>query len=107
MTTLACFGDSLIYGFPFSPEYSWTAVLEKRLGVRVINEGACGATTDDILDNLRYTPLPQEVRHVLFFGGANDVMQRCPKDATLETLRRVKKLAAVCCAAFAERRSGG
>jgi len=93
MTTLACFGDSLVYGFPFSQDYSWTAVLEEQ-GIKIINEGACGATTDDILDNMRYTPLPAGVKQVLFFGGANDVIQRCPKDATLETIRRVKKLAA-------------
>lgn len=93
MKTLACFGDSLIYGFPFSPEYSWTAVLEKKHGVMVINEGVCGATTDDILDNMRYTLLPEAVKHVLFFGGANDVIQCCPGKATLEIIERVKGLA--------------
>lgn len=93
MKMLACFGDSLVYGFPFSPDYSWTAVPEKKYGLRIINEGVCGAVTDEILDNMRYTPLPEAVRHVLFFGGANDVIQGCPTKAILETVERVKKLA--------------
>ncbi|MDO4204186.1 MAG: GDSL-type esterase/lipase family protein [Selenomonadaceae bacterium] len=94
MTALACFGDSLVYGFPFSSDYSWTAVLEKKYGIKIINEGVCGATTDDILDNMRYTPLPEGVKNVLFFGGANDVIQGCPVKATLDTIERVKRLAA-------------
>lgn len=91
--TLACFGDSLVYGFPFSPDYSWTAVLEK-YGVSIINKGVCGATTGEILDNMRYAALPQGVDRVLFFGGANDIIQGVPKRVILDTVGKVKTLAA-------------
>lgn len=91
--TLACFGDSLVYGFPFSPDYSWTAVLEK-YGVSIINNGVCGATTGEILDNMRYAALPQGVDRVLFFGGANDIIQGVPKRVILDTVGKVKALAA-------------
>lgn len=91
--TLACFGDSLVYGFPFSPDYSWTAVLEK-YGVSIINKGVCGATTGEILDNMRCAVLPQGVDRVLFFGGANDIIQGVPKRVILDTVGKVKALAA-------------
>lgn len=91
--TLACFGDSLVYGFPFSPDYSWTAVLEK-YGVSIINKGVCGATTGEILDNMRYAALPKGVNRVLFFGGANDIIQGVPKKVVLDTIEKVKTLAA-------------
>ena len=32
MQTVACFGDSLIYGFPFGPRISWLAEAEKLTG---------------------------------------------------------------------------
>lgn len=92
--TLACFGDSLVYGFPFSPDFSWTAALEEKYGIKIINEGICGAITGEILDNMRYVPLPEGVKQVLFFGGANDIIQGVPKKFILETIEKVKKLAA-------------
>lgn len=91
--TLACFGDSLVYGFPFSPDYSWTAVLEK-YGVSIINKGVCGATTGEIFDNMRYAALPPGVDRALFFGGANDIIQGVPKRVILDTVGKVKTLAA-------------
>lgn len=91
--TLACFGDSLVYGFPFSPDYSWTAVLEK-YGVSIINKGVCGATTGEILDNMRCAVLPESVNRVLFFGGANDIIQGVPKRVILDTVEKAKTLAA-------------
>ena len=32
MQTVACFGDSLIYGFPFGSRISWLAEAEKLTG---------------------------------------------------------------------------
>ena len=37
MQTVACFGDSLIYGFPFDPRISWLAVAEKLTGDKLFN----------------------------------------------------------------------
>lgn len=91
--TLACFGDSLVYGFPFSPDCSWTAVLEK-YGVSIINKGVCGATTAEILDDMRCAVLTKGVNRVLFFGSANDIIQGVPKRVILDTIEKVKTLAA-------------
>lgn len=29
MQYIACYGDSLVQGFPFGPRYSWTAEVER------------------------------------------------------------------------------
>ncbi len=88
MRYLACFGDSLVYGFPFGPEYSWLAHAQAICGIKMLNYGVCGDCCDDILERLRSGTLPEYVRHVLFLGGANDILQRRPHKVILGDLLR-------------------
>ena len=78
MQTVACFGDSLIYGFPFGPRVSWIAEAEKLTGHKFLNYGVCGDCTDDILTRLQTAFLPEQTTHILFWGGANDIIQMRP-----------------------------
>ena len=39
MRTVACFGDSLIFGFPYGPKESWIAEVEAETGVTMLNYG--------------------------------------------------------------------
>ena len=87
--TVACFGDSLIYGFPYGEMYSWVYVVEKTTGIRMINYGICGETCVEIGQRLRFGKLPAGVSHLLFFGGANDVLQMTPAEVSLGEVRRV------------------
>ena len=75
MQIVACFGDSLIYGFPFGPRISWLAEAEKLTGDKFLNYGVCGDCTDDILSRLKTMPLP-----------ANDIIQMRPQKFILEDL---------------------
>ncbi len=77
MEYIACYGDSLVQGFPFGTRYSWTAAVEKAAGnsIKMLNYGLCGDCCDDILYRMRQYALPQYVHHVLFLGGANDILQ--------------------------------
>lgn len=86
MQTVACFGDSLIYGFPFGPRISWLAEAEKLTGDKFLNYGVCGDCTDDILSRLKTMPLPAHIKHILFLGGANDIIQMRPQKFILEDL---------------------
>ncbi len=79
MRTIACFGDSLIYGFPFGCHTSWLAKAEELTGDKFLNYGVCGDCCDDILYRLRNVFLPAEINHILFWGGANDIIQRRPQ----------------------------
>ena len=86
MQTVACFGDSLIYGFPFGPRISWLAEAEKLTGDKFLNYGVCGDCTDDILSRLKTMPLPAHIKHILFLGGDNDIIQMRPQKFILEDL---------------------
>ena len=35
MKYVACYGDSLVQGFPFGPRYSWTAQVEKLTQIKI------------------------------------------------------------------------
>ena len=89
MRTIACFGDSLIQGFPYTRENSWVAQVEKRTGIKMLNYGMCGDCCDDIFDRLRYGYLPDQVDHILFLGGANDILQGRPQEAILRDYQRL------------------
>ncbi|WP_177564793.1 GDSL-type esterase/lipase family protein [uncultured Phascolarctobacterium sp.] len=88
MRTVACFGDSLIYGFPFGPRYSWLAQAEALTGHKFLNYGVCGDCCDDILERLRRMYLPTQTTHILFWGGANDIIQMRPLKFILEDLQK-------------------
>lgn len=75
MKYVACYGDSLVQGFPFGPRYSWTAQVEKLTQIKMLNYGVCGDCCDDIIYRMRQYALPDYVQHVLFLGGANDILQ--------------------------------
>ena len=77
--TIACFGDSLVYGFPFGKEQSWlTRVHKLNTDIILLNYGECGATCDDIFANMKRNVLKAEVKHIMFLGGVNDVLQNRP-----------------------------
>lgn len=91
MEYIACFGDSLIQGFPYNNEYSWIAAVQERTGIKMLNYGVCGECCDDIYYRLRMTRLPEAVRHVLFLGGANDIIQGRPLKHILEDFAKLWK----------------
>lgn len=91
MFHLACFGDSLVQGFPFGPQTSWTAVLDQHPEIKIYNHGLCGDCTDDIFDRMKYRYLEPEIKYVLFLGGANDILQGVPEKFTLDTIAKMVK----------------
>lgn len=97
MLYIACFGDSLIEGFPFGRGASWCAAAEAATSgcgaraLKLLNYGLCGDCCDDIFDRMRLyrRSLPEYVRHVLFLGGANDILQGTPRRDTLRYVDRM------------------
>ncbi len=89
MHYIACFGDSLIQGFPFGEQYSWIAAVEAVGKIKMLNYGVCGDCCDDIFERLRDSLLPEYVHHILFLGGANDILQLRPQNVIMEDLQKV------------------
>jgi PTH1 family peptidyl-tRNA hydrolase len=88
LATVACFGDSLVQGFPFGPESSWLVTVEKLTGMHLLNYGQCGECCDEILYRLRETQLPAATQFVLFMGGMNDLLQSRSVAMILEDMQQ-------------------
>ena len=89
MRYIACYGDSLVQGFPYGPKYSWTAQVEESTKIKMLNYGICGECCDDIVFRVRQYALPEYVRHILFLGGANDILQGRKLDAVMDDYKRL------------------
>ena len=89
MQYIACYGDSLVQGFPFGPRYSWTAEVERLTKIKMLNYGICGECCDDIVFRVRQYALPVYVQHILFLGGANDILQGRRLDAIMHDYQRL------------------
>lgn len=86
MQYIACFGDSLIQGFPFGNSSSWISYAGADGSLQLLNYGVCGDCCDDIYYRMSRTALPEHVQHVLFLGGANDLLQGRPLAVILEDI---------------------
>ncbi len=68
---IACLGDSITYGYPFTPKESWVALWNVPAGFSTMNFGVNGDTTSDLLHRL-----PEVMRHkpwsLVLLGGTND-----------------------------------
>jgi acyl-CoA thioesterase-1 len=71
---IVCLGDSITWGFPFGPQDSWVAMLQKELQVEIINRGINGNTTSDMLHRFDRHVLQVGPTHLILMGGINDVV---------------------------------
>lgn len=88
MRTVACFGDSLIFGFPYGPKESWIAEVQAEIGVTMLNYGVCGDCCDDIVYRLKNMYLPERTEGIVFWGGANDILNRRPQGFIIDDLKQ-------------------
>lgn len=70
--TAVAIGDSITYGYPYLPQYSWTALAAQELGITIFNKGVCGETTGDMLARFEQDVLPFRPQLVIVMGGTND-----------------------------------
>ncbi len=73
---VVCLGDSITWGFPHGPEYSWVRMLDDAFSGEVINQGINGNTTSDMLDRFNRAVIKKKPTHVIIMGGINDVIWR-------------------------------
>lgn len=70
-------GDSITYGYPYTPDGSWTENLKRETNYRVINSGVPGDTFHDMLARLDKDVLIYNPDIVIVMGGTNDVYVGC------------------------------
>ncbi len=71
---VVCLGDSITWGFPFGPHYSWVSMLEQATGAEFVNRGINGNTTTDMLSRFERDVIAYSPTHVMIMGGVNDML---------------------------------
>ncbi len=75
---IACMGDSLTEGYNIDLTYRWTDLLQKDLGIEIINCGISGDTTAGMLSRFQKMLLEHQPTHVIIMGGTNDLWHKLP-----------------------------
>lgn len=69
---IVAIGDSLTYGYPYPPDYSWVRIAADHLGMNIINKGVCGETTGDMRRRFGADVTALDPGCVIITGGSND-----------------------------------
>ncbi len=73
---IVALGDSITYGFPYSPQESWVAMAQDLLNIDIINQGECGDTTSFMLYRFFQSVAHYKPTHVIIMGGVNDAFSK-------------------------------
>lgn len=72
---IVALGDSFTYGYPVTPEKSWTQYLAELLQISVVNKGLGRQTAQDMLDRFERDVLNEQPGRVIIFAGNGDILQ--------------------------------
>ncbi|WP_373000323.1 GDSL-type esterase/lipase family protein [Sulfurimonas sp.] len=90
-SVILAFGDSLTHGFGASSNTSYPAYLQQKSGLRVINAGINGETSEEGLLRLP-TYLEQKPDLVILCHGGNDILQKLPLEDLKKNLTQMVRV---------------
>ena len=91
--SIICIGDSITFGYPSGPEFSWVERVRQRTGRHMINLGMNGSTSLYMLHNYEYYTPKEEATHVHILGGGNDPLQQLTWSETKRNMQSLIALA--------------
>lgn len=84
---IVAIGDSITFGFPYSPKESWVEEVRLKTKIEIINKGINGDLTSDMLKRFKKDVISENPSHVIILGGANDVTAAVNKETVLENIK--------------------
>jgi len=87
--TVVAFGDSLTYGTGTSRETSYPSVLQQLTGLKIINEGVPGNTTEDGINRIAQVLEKHNPQLVILCLGGNDFLRKNPIESTRSNLIQI------------------
>ena len=91
--TILAFGDSLTYGYNAKKNESYPTILSQLSGIKVINAGVSGETSSEGLLRLPQLLEDKNIKLMILFLGANDVLQRLPMENIKTNLKSMIHMA--------------
>ncbi|BBB92739.1 MAG TPA: GDSL-type esterase/lipase family protein [Methylomusa anaerophila] len=86
-------GDSITYGFPYTPHFSWVNLAGEKLGIPMINKGVNGDTTSNMLKRFKLDVLKYYPSHVVITGGTNDAFALADAASVISNIHRMAEFA--------------
>ncbi|MFZ5639552.1 MAG: GDSL-type esterase/lipase family protein [Bacillota bacterium] len=76
--TIVCLGDSITWGFPWGPDFSWVKLAAETTGVSLVNKGVNGDTTEDLIRRFNGDVAALKPSHLIMMAGTNDACLSMP-----------------------------
>lgn len=89
---IAAIGDSITYGYPYTPAESWLYLAAKRLTIKYSNMGINGDTTEGMLSRF-FEVLDYKPTHVIIMGGTNDAYRGAMPQAVMSNIAAMTEVA--------------
>lgn len=86
-------GDSITYGYPYTPRESWVQLASQRLGIPIVNRGEPGEITAEMLARFYQDVVSLGPSHVIIMGGTNDALHNTPLSSFKNNLDQMTKKA--------------
>lgn len=90
---IVAIGDSVTYGFPYSPEQSWLYFAAKELAIEQVNSGVNGDTTSGMLSRFASDVCRHKPSHVIIMGGTNDAYEGLEVSQVVGNIKKMVQLA--------------
>jgi acyl-CoA thioesterase-1 len=87
---IVCLGDSITYGYPYSPEYSWVTYVEKHSDLELLNAGVNGNIMEEMAGRYASNVRRYHPSAVIILGGTNDAF--CGEVSRSETLYYLEQI---------------